>query len=656
MRNHVWLLALVMVGCSGAAETTGTAEGEPEGALEPQARAVAILDREVEDAWRWSMGAGGKAVSHVEGQSAVVLGKGVTARHATVAFVGKFRDLYRVADPASAFAVEREEHDRLGMTHLRMRQVVRGVTVADRELMAHFDARGVLRSIDSTHAPDLGAVDVAPSLSSEEAVAAAIADLASRYADVRDAEVDTQPELQVYAPDEGAPRLSYHLDVRLDVENVWLDYLIDARSGGVLRSYDKVQTIRGSGRGAAGDTKVLEVEADGGEFVMADLSRTPNGIRTYTLNNAASGNANILVSNNVNVWDMVEVGPGAAVDAHHYAGVTYDYFFKKHNRRGFDGQDATIISVAHVSRNLNNASWNGRNMAYGDGDGVNFRPLSAALDVVAHELTHAVITSTSNLRYQNQSGALNESVADIFGSIVEHEAQPDEKKNWLCGEDASLRGTAFRDLAHPAPRQPDHMSKYVNTTQDNGGVHINSGIPNNAFYLMTMGGANDTSKIEVARGLGWDKAAQVWYRAQVNYFMQNTNLVQGAQGTLSAAKDLNFTEDEQNIVECAWISVGVLPGQCKPIAPAPAGEGAKDAGAGEEPGATPTPGTDDGNGAVNGLDEGDDAEFEAPLLRRRKSGSFCNTVGGAGLPGGQGVGLAIATALGLALARRRRAR
>ena len=329
---------------------------------------------------------------------------------------------------------------------------------------------------------------------------------------------------------------------------------------------------------------------------------------------------------------MVPVGPGAAVDAHHYAGVTYDYFLRKHNRRGYDGRDAAIISVAHVSRNLNNASWNGRNMAYGDGDGTNFRPLSAALDVVAHELMHAVTTSTSNLRYQDQSGALNESVSDIFGSIVEHEVQPDEKKNWLCGEDASLRGAAFRDLAHPTPGQPDHMSRYVNTTQDNGGVHINSGIPNNAFYLMTAGGANDTSKVAVARGLGWDKAAQVWYRAEVNYFMQNTNLVQGAQGTLSAARDLNFTDEEQNIVECAWISVGVLPGQCKPIsAVAPGTPPGADAGTGEEPGTDPTePGSGEGGGE-NGLGADDSDEFEPPLLRRRKVGSFCAT-SGAGHP------------------------
>jgi len=654
MRNRVWLFALMMAGCSSSAvDTAGEGEkpAQPETNVDPQTRAHSLLSKEVSSAWHWSMDAVKRVPAHVDGESVAVLGKGVTARHATVAFVAKFRDLYKLSDPENSLVQVREEQDELGMTHVRLQQMERGVRVSGREMMAHYDASGVLRSLDSTHAVGLEGVDIKATLTAEQATATAMKDLQGEFQDATDAAVDTKAELEVYAPDEGNAALAYHLDIRSDARNLWMDYLVDAHDGAVLRRFDKVQTVAGSGKDVAGTVRKLEVQAQGTSFVMADLSRTPNGIRTYTLKNASSGDANILASTNVNNWDVVTTGPGAAVNAHFFAGVVYDYYKTKHNRLSLDGKDATIISVAHVSQNLNNASWNGKNMSYGDGDGKTFKPLAVALDVVAHELTHAVTTSTSNLTYKDQSGALNESVSDIFGEIVEHAVQPDAKKNWLCGEDASLNGTAFRDLAHPAPKQPDHMSKYVNTTQDNGGVHTNSGIPNNAFYLMTMGGANDTSKVKVAAGLGWDKSAQLWYRAETTYLTASTNMAGAAQATLSAAKDLKFTDNEVNIVECSWIAVGALPGTCKAITGGTGTAPAADAGApdsGTSVNSNPDPENPDG---VNSA-AGDEDEDPSPPRRKKAAAGGCSTSGG-DAPLGYGAGL-FAAAIGLALSRRRR--
>ena len=181
-------------------------------------------------------------------------------------------------------------------------------------------------------------------------------------------------------------------------------------------------------------------------------------------------------------------------------------------------------------------------MIYGDGDGVTFRGFAAGLDVIAHELTHGVTQNSSVLTYKGENGALNEAVSDIFGCIVEHAFEPDPTNNWIIADRIALGAKGRRDFAHPGlggPKQPAHMMEYVHTQQDNGGVHVNSGIANNAMYLMTMGGTNDVSGITVPAGLGWDKASQAWYRANTQYFMQATDLRGGRAGQRSAAaKDL----------------------------------------------------------------------------------------------------------------------
>ena len=205
MRNRLWLLALMMVGCGSAADS-GSSETEnsslPETSVDAQARAMAVFAPEVKASWKWTLDALSNVPAHVEGSSATALGKGITARHATVAFLTKFREEYKLSDPESSFVVAREERDELGMTHLRMQQVVRGIVVANRELTAHFDERGGLKSVDSTHAAGLESVDLNPVLTAEQATAKAMADLGATL-DVKGAEVETKPELQVFAPEGG---------------------------------------------------------------------------------------------------------------------------------------------------------------------------------------------------------------------------------------------------------------------------------------------------------------------------------------------------------------------------------------------------------------------------------------------------------------------
>src|SRR5262249_9069826 len=151
-----------------------------------------------------------------------------------------------------------------------------------------------------------------------------------------------------------------------------------------------------------------------------------------------------------------------------------------------------LVSTVHYGKAYDNAAWDGEGMIYGDG-GPFLRALSVGLDVVGHEFTHGVTEVTSALAYEDQPGALNEAVSDIFAAFIEHTFKPDETKNWMIGETLVKSGPPLRDMKTPGAVdqiQPAHMKQFVNTQIDNGGVHINSGIVNNAAYLMTVGGVN----------------------------------------------------------------------------------------------------------------------------------------------------------------------
>jgi len=350
-------------------------------------------------------------------------------------------------------------------------------------------------------------------------------------------------------------------------------------------------------------------------------------------------------SNNLESWDVGGAGAGSAVDAHAYAGMVYDYYAKKHNRAGIDGQNGPLISTVHYDKNFVNAFFDGTQMVYGDGDDKEARSLAGALDIVGHEFTHGVTAATSGLIYIGQWGALNESVSDIFGCFVEHVNQPSEKGNWKNGEAIGLDPTFVRDLANPhnGNAQPAHMSEYRLTLIDNGGVHINSGIPNNAAYLMTMGGKNPVSGIEVAKGIGWEKAEKVWYRANAEYFGRTTMFRTAALDTIDAAIDLGLTDAEVDAIECAWIAVGVMGGECKQ--------------APQEKNQAKTPNEGRGAGAGEGNDEAaatnDAREGDAPIAPASAGG--CAQSRQHEAPNGA-VASVLALLAGLATARIRRAR
>lgn len=211
------------------------------------------------------------------------------------------------------------------------------------------------------------------------------------------------------------------------------------------------------------------------------------------------------------------VGDAAVDEAFEYLGNTWDFFFEVFARNSIDQQGMTLDSVVHFGTDYDNAFWNGEQMVFGDGSGTIFTRLTQSLSVCAHELGHGVIQYDGPLIYQRQAGALNESIADCFGAMVDQYRGPQQtadQADWLIGREIlaeGINGTALRSLAAPGTAfdddvlgkdpQPEHMDDFVVTTDDNGGVHINSGIPNQAFYRLAM----------ALGGHSWEHAGRILY-------------------------------------------------------------------------------------------------------------------------------------------------
>jgi Zn-dependent metalloprotease len=251
-------------------------------------------------------------------------------------------------------------------------------------------------------------------------------------------------------------------------------------------------------------------------------------------------------------------------EAYDYSGATWDFFSRVFGRNSVDDRGMRLDSSVHYSTNFDNAFWNGSQMVYGDGDGVIFQRFTKCLDVIGHELTHGITQYEASLEYEGQSGALNESFSDVFGSLVKQwkRKQSAAQADWLIGEGLFARGihgvairslkapgTAYDDPQLGSDPQPAHMRDYVKGPADNGGVHINSGIPNHAFYL-------------AARALGgnaWDKAGKIWYDTLCNILRPNSKFLDAAKGTIRSAGILfGDASKEQKAVQTAWQKVGVI--------------------------------------------------------------------------------------------------
>ncbi len=376
--------------------------------------------------------------------------------------------------------------------------------------------------------------------------------------------------------------LVYRLDIFPNAMSRWL-VTIDAVTGEILKAlrnecmfHDPEKQIKPDPQTAekttAKDlfdiTRTIDVWRQGSEVFLIDASRPMFKASQFNLNDPAGTiwtiDAKSSNPNNI-IWDQIKTTTNTwarnAVSAHYNAGLAFEYFANTHARNSINGKGGTIISLINVNDEngggLDNAFWNGEAMFYGNGAQA-FNPLAKGLDVGGHEMSHGVIQSTANLVYEGESGAINESFADVFGAMI-------DRNDWKIGEDVVKLNVfpsgALRDMSDPhngAPTndfkwQPKHVNEQYKGTQDNGGVHINSGIPNYAYYLFVQ---------ELAKGSNEEQAKKtaekVYYKALSQYLTRSSIFKDLRIAVEQSCIDLHGNNSSvHNAVKKAFDQVGI---------------------------------------------------------------------------------------------------
>ncbi|WP_394825475.1 M4 family metallopeptidase [Pendulispora albinea] len=425
---------------------------------------------------------------------------------------------------AADLVLKSTDRDALGDVHYRYTQFKNGLEVIGGELLVH-SRGGVLYGANGSARDDLPAPAKA-SLSPQAAVGAAY----GAYASLAGAELTAEPKAELaYRPsyDGDALLLVYKVTVQgteADGTPILDTVLVNAVSGAIV---DRIPSIH--------TAKNREVHNLNGSTVLpGPVARTETG----------PASSDSIVNTNFNLL-----------------GTTYDAYSTLFNRDSINGRGSKLISSVHYSRAYNNAFWNGTQMVYGDGDGRTFSNLATSLDVTAHELTHGVTTATSNLIYSNQSGGLNESVSDIFGQVTQWfgAGKVISPGIFQVGEDIFTPGTpgdALRYLNDPKKdgRSLDFFADYRNGID----VHFSSGISNLAFFLLAQGGKHPRGRSTVqVTGIGIERAAQIFYRANTSIFTASTTFAQAKTWTKQAATQLGYPADVVDSVDAAWRAVGV---------------------------------------------------------------------------------------------------
>lgn len=366
---------------------------------------------------------------------------------------------------------------------------------------------------------------------------------------------------------DGVLHLAYAFDVYAVQPLARYNVYIDARDGHVLFMDAILKHVAATGASLYSDTVAFNAGFVGGQYVLHDSTRG-GGIFTYNINRGTNPNNALQVSSSSNFFTK-----DAAVDAHWGAGIVYDYWKSTHNRNSWDGTGGPLRSYVHYSNAYNNASWNGSFMVYGDGSGLpsGFPPL-VSLDITAHEIGHGVCQATARLAYNRESGAMNEGLSDIWGSVIEAYGDPHEndaiaKDHWLMAEEL---GNTMRSMKNPKQYgQPNtylglnwvNASPACTPTQlnDQCGVHTNSGVLNYWFYLLCTGGQglNDLGNKYKMTGIGMGDAAKIVYAAELA-LNSTSNYNSMRTASIAAATTIYGSCSPQlEAVIRAWYAVGV---------------------------------------------------------------------------------------------------
>lgn len=469
------------------------------------------------------------------------------------------------------YQVIKSETDDQNKQHVLYQQLYKGTPVYGKFLQVHLNADRQIYAIMNSTAEGMDQLNLNlnPSLTSEEAIAKYKAHLEQElgYAIETGGTIHnnavSQPiaNLSVYEK-EGTHSLVYVIDFNFMKPEIgsWVGF-VDASTGQVVDEFSKIENALdvNQNRTGTGDSNTgtgqqqlpLNIYLNSpGEYLLVDNTKhMANGghIATFDYNDIINGTYFPISSNTTNFTDK------HAVDAHYLTGLVYDYYKNTYGRDSLDGKGLMLESDVHKGTKYANAYWttylttSGLKkgfMTYGDGDGAGFKCMTCEMDVVAHELTHGLTAFTADLAYVGQSGALNEAFSDIMAAVMDG--------NWTVGEDT---GTIIRDMSNPNTKgQPQHMSQYVNTVDDHRGVHVNSGIPNYAAYLIA-------TKLNQAGKNGKDLLGKLAYYALTKYLNSTSQFIDARNAFYTAVDDLGLSSTDittvRNIVDQAWKEVGI---------------------------------------------------------------------------------------------------
>ena len=499
-------------------------------------------------------------------------------------YLKELEPLLGITETGQNFVIGRVQHENGVPSHIRMQQHYHGVPIHGAEVIVHLNSLGEGESFNGKYVLIKNEINITPSIQITTAIEHVRTDikkgspsrpltfLERRYVQ----HADPVSTLCLYEDVSLVTtyRLAYHVLYSPSIHRRW-EYFIDAHTGEVISRINTICSVDGPKTATANDlngvSRSINTFQKGANVFMLDASRSMfnatnsvlpdepvGGILTIDMSNTFGDNAAFShVSTTTNVWNTAN--HAKAVSAHFNAGKAFEYYLTNHARTSINGEGGSIISIINVSdpdngTAMDNAFWNGKAMFYGNGN-TDFKPLAGSMDVAGHELTHGVVENTANLEYQGESGAINESMADIFGSMMDVD-------DWLIGEDvvkaAAYPSGALRSMSDPHNGgtslanpgfQPKHMNEKFTGPQDNGGVHINSGIINHAFF-------------KYAESITRDKAAKVFYRALNNYLTKSSQFVDLRLAVVKAAGDL-FGTSSNEVTKAgeAFTAVGIATGQ-----------------------------------------------------------------------------------------------
>ena len=495
---------------------------------------------------------------------------------AAYSYLTSIEQSMQIKDSKNEFLNMLQWNDNLGHTHIKMQQYYDGIKVYGGQIILHGN-NGLLNTFNGTYFPTPDIDNISPVLGFISCESIALQDVSqtTTISEVNSFNIEqleyenAVSELVIYHYDRdiNSERLTWHITLRPNFLERW-EYFVDAITGEIINKYDNTCSDGPATANATdlnGVSRTIDTYLVGSNYYMINATKpmfnagqssmpgNPVGaIITLDANNTNTNNLSVnQITSSSNSW-----GDQSSVSAHYNGNLTYDYYLNTHGRNSINGNGGTIISIVNVAndqgQSMANAFWNGQAMFYGNGGNI-FYPLAGGLDVAAHEMTHGVIQNTANLEYQNEPGAINESMADIAGAMV-------DRSNWQIGETITPDDSPYfptgtmRDMANPhnggssfsdPSYQPMHVSEKYTGTNDHGGVHSNSGIINYAYYL-------------IAESISKNKAEKLFYRALSVYMTQTSQFIDCRLAFEQAAKDIYGNgSTEHNAVASAFFQVGI---------------------------------------------------------------------------------------------------